>query len=266
MTTFVVLLILAALQGLTEFLPVSSSGHLVLAKHYLPGGSSLQASDSIEVWLHLGTLLTVLLFYRQRVVALLGGLFGRGQDVAAQRKLGLELILATLPVVGLGALIHLSEIPWFENSTLAAIGLILTSLILWRSRHYRDQKLDLLDLTWKAALLIGLAQAVALSPGVSRSGATIVAALSLGFTIEAAAAMSFLMSIPAIVGAGVLKIPGALEEGSTSLTDILFAVGLSFFVGYLALGLLLWVARKNRLNWFAPYCLALGLLGLASSL
>ncbi|MBT3340972.1 MAG: undecaprenyl-diphosphate phosphatase [Planctomycetes bacterium] len=266
MTTFLVLLILAALQGLTEFLPVSSSGHLVLAKLYLPGGGSLHASDSIEVWLHLGTLLTVLLFYRQRVFALLGGLVGIGSQVAEQRKLALGLIVATLPVVVVGAAIHFSEIEWFENTTLASAGLILTSLILWRSHYCHGQQLEILDFTWKLALLVGAAQAVALIPGVSRSGATIVAALSLGFTIEAAAALSFLMSIPAIVGAGVLKIPGALQEGGTALTDILLAVGLSFFVGYLALGMLLWVARKNRLSWFAPYCLLLGLLGLSASL
>ncbi|RMH03539.1 MAG: undecaprenyl-diphosphate phosphatase [Planctomycetota bacterium] len=264
------LLLLALLQGLTEFLPVSSSGHLVLARELLPGGDSLPDDASIEVLLHLGTLLAVLLFYRREILALLLGLLGRGSEAGAQRRLLGLLILATLPAaaVGLGLEDRIEQA--FSTPMVAAVCLLVTGTGLWWSRRLPGGAVSLTTLGVGAALLIGLAQAAAILPGISRSGATIVTGLALGLSIDAAAAFSFLLSIPAILGAAVLKLPdlAAAEPGAGAPdpTALLLAGATAFLVGFLALAMLLWLLRARRLSWFAPYCWLLGLVGLAAGL
>ena len=113
-------------------------------------------------------------------------------------------------------------------------------------------------------MLIGLVQALAIAPGISRSGMTIVAGIGLGFTVEAAAAFSFLLSIPAILGAAVLKVPKMFEEQQANLESswLLMSFVTAFVVGYLALGALLWLARGRKLSWFAPYCWLIGVLAI----
>jgi undecaprenyl-diphosphatase len=249
------LLLLAVLQGLTEYLPVSSSGHLVLGRELLPGGEALPEDATIEVLLHLGTLLAVVLFYRREVGRLALGLFG-------------WLVLATLPAVAVG----LGLKDWIEASfttpVVASACLLVTGTGLWWSRRHAGGQRGLLELGARLALLMGVAQAVAILPGISRSGATIVTGMAFGASIEAAAAFSFLMSIPAILGATVLKLPEltAPAAGGPAGGELLLAAATSFAVGYLALGMLLWIMRARRLSWFAPYCWLLGLAGLAVSL
>ncbi len=262
------LLLLAVLQGLTEYLPVSSSGHLVLGRELLPGGEALPEDATIEVLLHLGTLLAVVLFYRREVGRLALGVFGRGDDPAAQRRLFGWLVLATLPAVAVG----LGLKDWIEASfttpVVASACLLVTGTGLWWSRRHAGGQRGLLELGARLALLMGVAQAVAILPGISRSGATIVTGMAFGASIEAAAAFSFLMSIPAILGATVIKLPEltAPAAGGPAGGELLLAAATSFAVGYLALGMLLWIMRARRLSWFAPYCWLLGLAGLAVSL
>jgi undecaprenyl-diphosphatase len=265
MSPLLALLVLAVIQGLTEYLPVSSSGHLVLARLWSGETDALPTGAVIEVWLHLGTLLAVLLFYRRRVLQLSLGVFGKGQDPGPQRRLLVLLILATVPAAVVGVLFEKQFETLFGNPTLVGIALILTGLVLWTTRSIADGKQDLAGLTIKAAILIGLAQAVAITPGISRSGMTIVSGCVLGLTIESAAAFSFLMSIPAILGAAVLKLPAIFaEDGQTTVPVLHLAVSfvVAFVVGYLALGMLLWLAKGRKLSWFAPYCWAAGLLAL----
>lgn len=262
------LLLLAVLQGLTEYLPVSSSGHLVLARELIPGGDALPADASVEVLLHLGTLLAVALFYRRELARLVRGLFGGGQDPAAERRLFGHLVLATLPAAAVGLLAQ----DWIESAfatpVVASLCLFVTGALLWASRRLPRGGRGLPELRAWQALLIGVVQACAILPGISRSGSTIVAGLSLGLAVEGAAAFSFLLSMPAILGAAVLKLPDLLapRAGAIETPALLGAAALSFAVGYLALAMLLWILRARRLAWFAPYCWLLGTAGLVLSL
>lgn len=268
MAPLALLLLLAVLQGLTEYLPVSSSGHLVLGRELIPGGEALPEDASVEVLLHLGTLLAVILFYRRQVLALAAGLVGRGQDPGAQRRLLGLLVIATLPAVAVGLLGKDAIESAFTTPAVASACLLVTGAGLWWSRRLVTGRRDLWQITARMALVIGLAQAFAILPGISRSGATILTGMAFGLGVEAAAAFSFLMSIPAILGAAVLKLPDMLEQGAGELGagPLLAAAALSFFVGYLALAMLLWIMRARRLSWFAPYCWLLGLTGLAFTL
>ncbi|MCH2101491.1 MAG: undecaprenyl-diphosphate phosphatase [Planctomycetes bacterium] len=253
---FAALLLLAIIQGLTEYLPVSSSGHLALTRLLTDNEHLLPSGATVEVWLHLGTLFAVLLFYRERVARLAQGVFGRGFEIGDQRRLFCLLLLGSIPAGLVGILFEDALNPLFESSTAIGIALLLTGTTLWSSRLIRDGNRELVHLTIGAALLIGLVQAIAIAPGISRSGMTIVTGVALGLTIKAAAAFSFLLSIPAILGAALVKVPAIFEDNVHDLKTswLLTSFMTAFVVGYLALGALLWLARERKLSWFAPYC------------
>lgn len=266
MSPLLLVLVLAVLQGLTEYLPVSSSGHLVLGKEFLPGGENLSADASLEVLLHVGTLLAVLLFYRKRVVRLVAGFFGVGAEVQSQRRLAGQLVLATVPAVVVGFSIRHNLETLFGSSIPAATALLVTGGILWYSKRLSAKGDRIQDLGWKAAVLIGFSQAFAILPGISRSGTTIVVGMRLGLSAEAAAAFSFLLSIPAILGASVLKLPELDTAQAFDPATISLAVGASFLVGLGALGLLVWITKRGKLYYFAPYCWVVGALALGYGL
>ncbi|MBC8406438.1 MAG: undecaprenyl-diphosphate phosphatase [Planctomycetes bacterium] len=266
MSPLIALLVLAVVQGLTEYLPVSSSGHLVLVRLLTGEDDVLPTGAVIEVWLHLGTLLAVLLFYRERIFKLAQGVLGGGVDVANQRRLFLLLIVGTIPAGLVGVLFEKQLEVLFNNPTLVGVALLLTGMVLWASRSIPDRKGDLLRLTVKAALLIGVVQAFAIAPGISRSGMTIVAGMVLGLSVESAAAFSFLLSIPAILGAAVLKVPHIFAgegEPEVPLMHLFLSFVTAFGVGLAALGMLLWLARGQKLSWFAPYCWAAGVVAIS---
>jgi undecaprenyl-diphosphatase len=258
--------ILGLVQGLTEFLPVSSSGHLVIGQTLLdirvPG-------VTFEIAVHVATLLSVLLVFRKRVAELIVGA-GRG-DSRAWRYLGL-LALATLPalVVGLGLKEALEAL--FEAPQVAGIALLVTGGFLWTSRSAMARgpcgKPGV-----KEALIMGLAQAFAIVPGISRSGATVVVGLWLGIEAEEAAAFSFLMAVPAILGAAVLQSPRTPSAGTEGIAAVeAAAVGgaglgtgpvlLGSFVAAVAGVLAIWtfvaMLRRKSFHKFAPYCWAVG--------
>lgn len=266
MGPLLLVLVLAVLQGLTEYLPVSSSGHLVLSKEFLPGGEQLSADASLEVLLHVGTLLAVLLFYRKRFGRLVAGFFGKGDDVSHQRRLAGQLVLATMPAVIVGFTIRNSLDGLFGSPYPAAGALLMTGCILWYSKRLPTNGDSIGDLSWKGAFIIGLSQAFAILPGISRSGTTIVVGMRLGLSAEAAAAFSFLLSIPAILGAAVLKLPELDTSQGLEVSTLSLAVGTSFLVGWAALGLLVWITKRGKLHVFAPYCWVVGLAALATSL
>lgn len=261
------LLVLAVIQGLTEYLPVSSSGHLVLTRLLSGEDDLLPTGATVEVWLHLGTLLAVLLFYRERVVGLAQGVLGKGQDIGEQRRLFALLLLGSVPAGIVGVFFEDELEPLFGSATAVGVALLVTGCVLWASRWMRDGRLELDQIAVRAALLIGFVQAFAIAPGISRSGMTIVTGVGLGLTVEAAAAFSFLLSIPAILGAAVLKVPKMFEEQEHALNNSWLALSFltAFVVGYLALGALLWLARGRKLSWFAPYCWIVGVLAIALS-
>jgi len=249
-------IILGIVQGATEFLPVSSSGHLVIGQALL--GLRLPGV-TFEVAVHLATLLSIGLVYRERIVALLSGL-ARGESEA--RHMALALVLATIPAgvvgVGFGGTVE----ALFEDPRVTGVALLLTGGALWSTRRVIQRGLDY-PLTLRMALLIGLAQAVAITPGISRSGATVVTALWLGMRPDRAAEFAFLLAIPASAGAGVLEL-GALRAGAGVGAEALIAGGIAAAVtGVLAIRLFLLLLRKAAFHRFAEYCWGVGVLFLA---
>ncbi len=252
---FSALTLLAVLQGLTEFLPISSSGHLVLAQAAMRVDHPALALD---VALHVGTLLAVVIVYRRDLLQLL-------RDVrAGELRETLLLALATLPAAVLGVAFKDKVQSAFHAPQTAAWGLFVTALVLlvgeWARRRAKPSDVEHdAPMTWKQALVIGLLQALAIFPGISRSGSTIAAGLVCGLSPTRAARFSFLMAIPAILGAAVLNLPEAIEEGvGGSPAHVVWAVGLAGFVGWGALRVLLAFLGRGAFAWFAVYCVALG--------
>jgi undecaprenyl-diphosphatase len=261
--------LLGLLQALTEFLPISSSGHLRLA-HAVAG---LRVPDDLlfDIVLHVGTLVAVFWVYRERIKLLLGGLFsGARSFVAGDRaaawssegfRTAILIVLATIPTGILGVL--LSDVVASEAFGVQVVGalLVLNGVMLWTSRRLGpDVDEDAVDqVTLARALLIGVVQGLAVLPGISRAGSTIVVAMALGVGRMRAAEFSFFLSIPAIIGAVVLEFDPAVVA-STSGGSGMYVVGAlsAAFFGVLALRALLGVVRAARLHHFAWYCWALG--------
>ena len=245
--------ILAVVQGIAEFLPISSSGHLVVLAALMHDGSqeTFDVAD-VSVVLHVGTLLSIVVFYFHRIAKLL----------TADRRVAGLLILATLPAVVVGFPIH----KWgskaiLSSPLLAGAMLIVTGLmLLWIARR-PEGSLHYSKLTWQKSLAIGFGQAFAILPGISRSGTTISMGLANGLTREAAATFSFLMAIPVIAGAGLLEAKDMFEAGWQSTTPmhfLLLGAMISFAVGLIALNWLLKCLQKGKLHWFAYWCIPLG--------
>ena len=243
--------LLGFVQGATEFLPVSSSGHLVMAQ-------ALLAVDVpgvvFEVAVHVATLLSIVIVYRGRLLGLIRGAFAGDRE--AYRYVGL-LVVATVPagVLGIAARDFIEGL--FDNPYAPAVALLVTGTFLWSSKSALPRATQSQP-GWGAALLIGVAQAFALVPGISRSGATVVAALWLGVEAREAAAFSFLMAIPAIAGAAVLQAP-ELAGGTTLSASVLMGGGLvAAATGVLAIRTFVAVLGRRAFHLFAPYCWAVG--------
>lgn len=247
-------IVLGLVQGLTEFLPVSSSGHLVMAQTFLgvpaPG-------VFLEVALHVATLLSVVVVYRRRLLDLLVGLFRRDAD--ALRYIGL-LVLATLPVVVIGLLFRDAIEAAFDTPYVTGFMLLVTGFILWSTGLRRSERPHEVP-TAGHALAMGFAQCFALLPGISRSGSTIAAGLWTGLRGERAAEFSFLMSIPAIAGAAVLQVS---EVGDVAVTGPLAAGFVAALLsGIAAIVSLVWLVRRQGFHKFAWYVWPVGILFLA---
>ena len=249
------LLVLAVVQGVTEFLPVSSDGHLVLVQNWLAAGEGNLAMD---VALHLGTLAAVLVVYRRDLLEILRRLF------AGDAREPLLILLATLPAVAVGLGLKHEIEALFESSRAAALGLFVTAGFLLAGERARRRagvaplsQAQAPAITWRQALWIGCAQALAPLPGISRSGTTIATALMRGVDTAAAARFSFLMSIPAVAGAVVLEVPGLVREGGFGL-ELVLAVLVCFAVGVCALRFLIRFLGRGAFRWCAYYCLVLG--------
>jgi len=246
---------LGVVQGIAEFLPISSSGHLVLAESVL----DLQTDNlAFNVALHVGTLFSILLVYR-----------GELRMLSAQPRVIGAIIVATLPIVAVGLLFHEELERAFVSPPAAGAALCVTAGLLWATRWADRGDVELADVTWKQALVVGLFQAVAPVPGISRSGVTIFAGLLAGLNRQSAATFSFLIAIPAILGAATLETWSILKEGGASQSSWeVYAVGavVAFAVGVIALKGLLKIITARKLHSFAWYCLAVGLLVIAASL
>jgi len=256
--------ILGIVQGLTEFLPVSSSGHLVLFQSRLPVSGDTVAFD---LGLHLGTLLPVLWVYRQDLIGVVRDSL-QGSGPLLQRR-GVRLmalvVLGSIPTAAIGlSLEHVFE-AMFSNTLSVGIAFGITGTLLWLTRRAGQGSQDETSMPWRSALVIGLVQGLAITPGISRSGSTIAAAMFLGIEREAAAKYSFLLSIPAILGAFVLK-AGGLDLGAGNLVPLLTGFLTAAITGYLALRLLLRFVRSGSLDKFAFYLWPLAAVSIGLSL
>lgn len=256
-------LILGIVQGLTEFIPVSSSGHLVLLHDWL---GVTQSGLAFDVALHFGTLMALLLFFRKDIAKLAVGVFKGG----VQRRLALILAAATIPAIIAGILLSDLADSTFRSTRLVAMNLIIVAiLMLAAERYYRRQhkKTELEQVSAKQGLAIGVAQAIALVPGTSRSGITITTGLFAGLDRVAATRFSFLLGIPAMMGA-ILKI-FVLDGGASQVADqpAIFSVGIvaAFFSGLAAIAFMLRYLAKHTLDVFAYYRIGIGLLVLIFS-
>ena len=253
--TVIQAVVLGVIQGFSEFLPVSSSGHLVLGEAALGVASP---DITFEVIVHFGTLLAVLTALRGRIWSIITGAARREPD--AWRIVGL-IAVASVPAAVVGLLFE----DWFEAafaSPAATSGwLLVTGVVLWstRGRTGDRTKLGLVD-----AALIGVAQAFAVLPGISRSGTTISAALWRDVDGREAATFSFLLSVPVILGATVLKVGVFLshDPGWDALWPLLTGMVVAYISGVFAIRWLLRLLRAGRLDRFGPYCWAVGLVGL----
>jgi undecaprenyl-diphosphatase len=255
-------LVLGLLQGLTEFLPVSSSAHLSLAP-YLFGWQD--PGLSFDVALHFGTLIAVLWFFRKEWAKLIGAavsiITSRKVDTVEKKRV-VFLIIATIPGAIGGLLLEKKAETAFRAPALTAIALIVMGIILWLVDRIASQERKVENMTWVDALVIGCAQVVALIPGVSRSGSTITAGRALKFDRESAAIFSFLMSMPIIAAAVVLKGPEVLRTGGFGI-EVLVGVLASAISGWLAISVLLRYVSRHSYGVFALYRILLGLAVLA---
>ena len=240
-------LILAILQGLTEFLPISSSGHLVIGQKLLdidlPG-------NAFEVVLHIGTLMSVVTVFRVELKTLLFNL-----NDSSNRYYISAIAIGTIPALLVGLLLkdYISLI--FDNIRFVSVSLVFTGVMLITSKFIIKRNVKL---TLFIGIVIGLAQAVAIIPGISRSGTTICMGVLMGLSASEAAKFSFLLSIPVIIGAGLLTAMN-IETIPFGLDIILLGILFSYLVGWISLKWLLTILSTGKLYWFGVYCLMIGL-------
>jgi len=243
---------------MAEFLPISSSGHLVFFQSLL---GLKEPQLFFDVMLHLGTLLAVVVFFWKDIAKMVHGSMSalRGEEKDRQQgKLLFLILLATVPTGLMGIIFR----DWFESffsePKVVGVMLLVTGCVLWVTRYVRGQNKEVDGMRWKDALLIGIAQGVAIMPGISRSGATISTGFYCGLERSLAGRFSFLLSIPAILGATVLEFSKIETTGTIWVT--LVGTAVAFCVGLLSLKLLMGIIRAGRLFNFSYYCWGVGLL------
>lgn len=259
-------IILGIIQGLTEFLPISSSAHLVITPYLLGWQIPAQAAFIFDVLVQLGTLLAVILYFRKDLyrilVAVIDGLLHRHPFSEPMSRLGWMLILATIPAVVAGLLFKDPVERTFGSPVAVALLLLVTALFLVVAEVVGKRNRQFETISWKDALVVGLFQAISLLPGISRSGSTITGGMIRDLERPAAARFSFLMSVPVMLGAGTLAIIDLIQlpDFTVQLPTLLAGFITSAIVGYLSIHWLLAYLVKRRLYLFAIYCVVLSAL------
>ena len=252
------LILLALIQGITEFLPISSSGHLVL----LPAVTNLaDQGQLLDVAAHFGTLGAVMIYLRAEIIAMIKGVLTFGKADQAGLSLALMLIIASLPVIIVGLIIEWLDPAFLRLAlTVALANLFFAGLLLKADKDYpATRKID--DLGYRDALYLGLAQIAALIPGTSRSGVTMTAARARGFDRLTTARFSMLMSVPVILGASLVKSRHFFaDDKAVSLSQAGFVAGLSFITALLAIRLMMGWLAKADFKIFVYYRFALGII------
>ena len=261
-------IIIGIVQGLTEFLPVSSSAHLVFIQKLLGVESSL----AFDTFLHLGTLIAVLWFFRWDIFKMLKswwlsigdilqGRFREGFYADPYKRLAWYVILATIPVGIVGVLFEDSVDALFSGALyVPAFFLFVTGTILYLSQRMASGNVNMHNISKKEALFMGLGQACAILPGLSRSGTTIAAGLTIGLDKEFAAKFSFILSIPAILGAFVLQVKDIGAAMDSNFLPILLGFIASIIAGYMAIKWMLDLVQNRSLDIFSYYCWVMGII------
>lgn len=252
-------IILGLVQGLTEFLPVSSSGHLVLGQHLL----GLDEPEMLfDVAVHVGTLLAVAAYFWRDLWAMLRGFWGRDEEAERGRRLIWLVFVGSVPTAIIGVLFRHDFEALFASVIAVGVALLITGCLLMATHFAPPSRREIWRFGAGRALLVGLAQGLAITPGISRSGSTISVALLLGVDRRLAAHYSFLLSLPAILGALVLHLKDLGPGQELVWTPLLLGGAVAGITGLVALKLLIGVVQRGGLHWFAFYCWALGAMAL----
>jgi len=267
--------LLGVIQGVTEFLPVSSSGHLVLFQNLF---GLTEPEIYFDISVHVGTLVAICVFFYKDLKGIAAALFststwnagngGFSERLTQKPELRLFLLIlaGTVPTALIGLLLRPVAPKIFSSVQLVGIMLVVTGLLLWLTRRLKKGGRNAGQITVWDALCIGIMQGLAIFPGISRSGATIAVGLFRGLDREIAARYSFLLSIPAILGAMVLELSQTRVSDSPPVGVVLLGAFIAAAVGYVALTILVHLVKKGDLHYFAPYCWMLGLVTIVTSL
>lgn len=274
--TYFISALMGAVQGIAEFLPISSSGHLVLFQHFFGGEALGDDQLFFNVLLHFGTLVAVCVYYWKDVLGMMrefflgiADLFRRGEKSTTpppERRLVFLIIVATLPLFPILLVKDYVEAA-MSNVTFVAVALLVTGFILFFSDRLAKGRKNERTATALDAVLVGCAQAIGTLPGISRSGITISTGMMRGFDRTYAVRFSFLMSLPAVFGATLLELKDALEVGIDMGQLPIYLVGMlvAGVVGYFAIRLVNLLASKGKFGSFAYYCWTVGLVALVAS-
>jgi len=266
MTTFQAI-ILGIVQGITEYLPVSSSAHLVLVPAVLKWDIHGKEAFIFDVLVQMGTLLGVLIYFSKDLIKItrnfLRGIYHRKPFETQEARIGWYVIIATLPATFFGLLLKDRLETFFDSPKAALVFLLFTGLVLILGEYFGKQLRNKVKL--KDSVLMGFSQSLALFPGMSRSGTTISMGMLSGLTRSEAAKFSFLMSIPVMFGAAILALKDLLENEvliQNQLSNIIFGFAAAAISGYIVIAWFLTFLKKQSLIYFAVYCLLVGFLGL----
>jgi len=246
-------LILGIVQGITEWLPVSSSGHLVLFQEFLGFGTDV----AFDVLLHLATLIVILAVFWKDILAILRSLLAFRWD--ENSKLLFFILLASVPTAIFGLVFHDWLVGLFSNLLLLGVFFIVNAIILFLTRFAKPAK----QLNWWKSIVMGVAQGLSIIPSISRSGATVSTGMFLGIKKEKLIRFSFLMAVPAIIGAFIME---AKDLAFNNPLPLILGSLTALVVGYFALKLMIRTIEKGKLYYFAYYCLILGVLILVLNL
>ena len=249
-------IVLGIVQGITEFLPVSSSGHLEIAKYFLGENAIGEESLLMTVVLHFGTALATIFVFRKDILDIFKGLFKKGES----QNFAIYIIISMIPAALVGLLFEDAIESMFGGNILFVCAmLIVTGILLYFADKAKDTGKKV---GWLEALIIGIAQAIAITPGISRSGATISTSVLLGIDKARAARFSFLMVVPLIIGK-IAKdlLDGEFSKDEAALLPLLAGFVVSFVVGYFACAWMIKMVKQSKLIYFSIYCLIVGVVG-----
>lgn len=261
-------IILGAVQGISEFLPISSSGHLVL----VPALLGVETGLAFDTILHIGTLVAIFTFFWKDIINLIKGfilsiidltegvdIFKRELHRVPEKRFAWLIIVGTIPTGIMGILLKDAIETIFRGTLFVGIFLLVTAAVLYYSERHSSGQITQKDMSFKQALIVGICQGLAVFPGISRSGSTIASGLCLGLNREYAARYSFLLSIPAVIGAGLIQIKD-IATLDASLSVLLAGFISSVIFGYLSIKLLMKMIKGWSLDIFAYYCTIIGII------